>query len=518
VEGFADSVHISDTATFYWLGQELGYHKGGQMKLITPYVKACYNLEKDANDAHIVKAMAFLLDEKTITDERYEKAINIYSKILGKQATADSLTAIALKRYPQGLMARKAAFKHLADSNLDTTLARNERFLQMFPPEKFPAAEGVIQFGEVDYNKVYQTIIIISSITQKFEPLYKYAPICNYGALINLFYKVVEIPYDAKKTMNAATAEPLADCIWKNLEKYRHTPDPQVGVYSPDTWRDKVFGPNLTRSMIVYIDILMARGRNKEALEYASFAQHYANYSLAALNEEYIKLLSLNGRSAEVPAALVASLSLNQATTWMLEQAKEAYVKEKGTVDGFDEYVSSLTSDVVKEKLKDKLKEEIRNEAIADFTMLDMNGKSVKLSALKGKVVVLDFWATWCAPCKASFPGMDLARRRYENDKNVVFYFVDTQETTANYKKEVKEYLAAHKFPFNVLFDNGDATKHKMGQVYEQYSKAFHTSGIPKKLIIGPNGKLKFLTDGYKGSPSELADEVSAMIEIAKKS
>ena len=87
---------------------------------------------------------------------------------------------------------------------------------------------------------------------------------------------------------------------------------------------------------------------------------------------------------------------------------------------------------------------------VPDFTVLDENGKEVKLSDFAGKPIVLNFWATWCYYCKQEMPAFD---RAYKENPDVQFLMVNAtdgqQETVAG----VKKYLAENGFSFDVFFD-----------------------------------------------------------------
>jgi len=147
--------------------------------------------------------------------------------------------------------------------------------------------------------------------------------------------------------------------------------------------------------------------------------------------------------------------------------------------------------------------------AAPDFTAIDNNGKQVHLSDFRGKVVLLNFWATWCVPCKASFPAMTKFMQRHPE---VVFLFIATQEKPEGAVQRVKDYITKQGYPFHVLMDEpeqGDARKFKALMAYKP-------QGIPAKAVIDAQGKQRFLSIGFS-SDTELMNELEAMVQLAKE-
>jgi thiol-disulfide isomerase/thioredoxin len=318
------------------------------------------------------------------------------------------------------------------------------------------------------------------------------------------YYKMVEIPYDDWKTMPANTAYSFSQLIMDRLYQLKKTKPEEYWYYSPEEWSeytDKMF----IRNYITHASILKETGRDKEALELATYAQQLLQYHNATLNEIEEALLQKAGRKKELSDVLHNSVRLNQASAVILDMLK----KEYGKSEGFDAYLASMKDANTMKLMKEQVKDEMINTPAAPFTLKDLKGKDVSLSAQAGKVVILDFWATWCAPCKAGMPGMQMAQEHFKNDSNVVFYFVDTQERDPEYKEKVAKFIAEKKYPFQVLFDNGD-------EFYKAYATLIKTSGIPFKVVIDGKGNIRFAAVGYMGSPSGLADEMITMIELAK--
>lgn len=117
-----------------------------------------------------------------------------------------------------------------------------------------------------------------------------------------------------------------------------------------------------------------------------------------------------------------------------------------------------------------------------DFLLPDLQGQSVRLSQLKGKVVLLNIWATWCAPCRQEMPTMEALYQRLKNQDFVMLAVsqdVDGQKTVLPYVQEGR-------FTFPVLLD-----------VQGEVGKKYGVSGYPETFIIDRQGTIVHHHMGY---------------------
>jgi thiol-disulfide isomerase/thioredoxin len=109
----------------------------------------------------------------------------------------------------------------------------------------------------------------------------------------------------------------------------------------------------------------------------------------------------------------------------------------------------------------------------ADFTLKDLNGKKVTLSALKGKIVLVNFWATWCPPCRKEMTDLDLIYTHYQPQGLMILSISKENAFT------VGSFLNGKGYHPPVLLDDG-------GKV----NKQFHIDGIPRSFVFDRDGKL----------------------------
>ena len=115
------------------------------------------------------------------------------------------------------------------------------------------------------------------------------------------------------------------------------------------------------------------------------------------------------------------------------------------------------------------------------FTLADSSGTAVSLSQFRGKIVYLDFWASWCSPCLDSFPWMDKMQEKYR-DKNVVFVAINLDKK----RKDAEKFLANNPANLIIAFD-GDGNS----------AKSYQLQGMPSAVIIDQSGEIRHTHIGF---------------------
>jgi len=115
------------------------------------------------------------------------------------------------------------------------------------------------------------------------------------------------------------------------------------------------------------------------------------------------------------------------------------------------------------------------------------DGSMVDSSTYRGKVVLVDFWATWCPPCKISFPALDSLYREYQ-PRGFEVLAVNLDEE----RRDADLFLAAHPHHLTVLFDPLGASP-----------RAFGVKGMPSSFLIDKAGNIRFTHMGYSGNVDE---------------
>ena len=183
-------------------------------------------------------------------------------------------------------------------------------------------------------------------------------------------------------------------------------------------------------------------------------------------------------------------------------QLKGSITAAGGTEADYKQKIAVLDKEW-KETHFDDLRKIVLDLPFPDFQIVDMNKKPLTAADLKGKIVVMDLWATWCKPCLAFFPYLQVIYDKYKDDKDVVFVILNsasgnTFEDAFNWVDQNKDYT----FPF---YYNQD----------KKLSSDLDVTTIPTTFILDKNSKIRFKKVGNEGEKA--MPQLDAMIEFVKQ-
>ncbi len=126
-----------------------------------------------------------------------------------------------------------------------------------------------------------------------------------------------------------------------------------------------------------------------------------------------------------------------------------------------------------------------------DFTLSSNQGKNLRLSDYRGEVVLINFWASWCAPCRAEMPVLEDLQQRYK----MLGFTVFGVNVDAN-KDEADDLLADISVSFPILYDSEN-----------QISALFDVDAMPTSILVDRDGNMRFLHRGYKDGYGDIYEE-----------
>jgi len=122
------------------------------------------------------------------------------------------------------------------------------------------------------------------------------------------------------------------------------------------------------------------------------------------------------------------------------------------------------------------------NGPAPDFTLKSMDGRNVKLSELAGNVVMINFWASWCAPCRVEMPKLNDLYNKYK-DLGFVLLGVNVEQQ----EQPPRNFLQKRPVDFPILMDKGN-----------DVSKLYHVIAMPTTVLVDRSGNMRYVHQGYK--------------------
>ncbi len=246
-------------------------------------------------------------------------------------------------------------------------------------------------------------------------------------------------------------------------------------------------------------------GRAEEALALAR--KSYETYPNAESAREIGRWLARTGKEAEaVPHyadAFVIPDQRQRDSDRAADRARlgELYRKLHGSEKGLGEIVLEAydrTTALLNERQL-RLKQLDPNSQVTnpmEFTLSGLDGGTLAMSSLKGKVIILDFWATWCGPCRVQQPLYQKVRERFRDRDDVVFLSINTDENRSG----VREFIEENNWDKRVYFEDG-------------LGAALRIASIPTAVLINKRGEIHSRMNGF--IPERFVEMLTERIEQA---
>lgn len=409
-------------------------------------------------------------------------AVAALYKQIGNKEKSEKYAQIIKKNDPKGIFVQQEKYlKIIEEDDNDKKIILFEAFEKEFPNSMMSSAMDITMI---------RNYVSTGNITKIKDFVARYESKIRDNKAS--FYNTIATQM-AEKNLDLKTAEVFS---LKAIETY---PTEKKKLPTSSRPYDLIFRDT-------YATILEKQGRLKEALENYKMALGNKPEEMSnKVNESYVLLAIKLEQNDEAQTMSEAFIRAGKATEKIRTAIKDLYIKRNGK-KGVEAYISSLEKEV-KEKNKKDILSQMISETAPNFELKDLSGKNINLSDLRGKVVILDFWATWCGPCIRSFPGMQKAQEKYKNNPNVKFLFINTWEQDNDYLPKVKKLIADKKYTdFTVPVD-----------IDNKIVVSYKVEAIPTKFVIDTEGKIRFKRRGSSDDTEEIVEEVSLMIDALLK-
>jgi len=487
--------------------KERSFYRGNAGNSEWDYYDLVGKLKKDELQGILEKEIESSMRRGLATEEDYHRVEMLY-KTAKLPSQAKFIISLKKEKFPEGEWKIREVVNTLfseTDSGRKTELAKTVLSnIETDPGWKKYNDMSHIGSPSLDLSlKQYcqNTIIQIYAANRQWDFLKQQQSTFSDKSKLAGIYNDLAWSMQEKNTGLAQAAELSAWAV-ETAKKEISAP----GSPKPDNITAKVWAGRRETSYAMYADtyamIQYKLGNFSKGFPYAHEAAIMISKGQEADQNNTWALLAEKVLSAgKCKAQLEQFVKDGKATSSVNEVLKRLYTGENKTDAGFKEYIEGLEKEL-RLKMAVEIRKGMINEKAPLFVLKNLQNEEVDLEKLKGRVVVIDFWATWCGPCKASLPFMQKEATKFNDNPDVQFLFIDSWEPggKADKIKKSADFLAQNKYTFNVLMDNDDTVIRK-----------YKVEGIPTKFIVDKNGMIRFKTVGFTDG-EKMQKEIELMI------
>ena len=468
--------------------------------------------EKDGANVEALLKKEVQVSGSPIPEEQLSAVQRYYRFAIKDEIRAAQIGSEILKRFPKGSTARFMLYQQtFQERDSAKVVPAMEQFLVAFPIKEWhkdPATQTYI------YYTVYRGLTAAYFEHKQYDKFLSLFDDFDFKTA-NEVYRSTLTKTDMMGTDQLSKVlYPLSRKIMPLLLKLKGDGSYWEDFGGNDSLENDNMDRQLGERIFNHVALCKAAGAYDEGLSYIGNLSDQQKYANAELNEIHLYLLEKLKQTDKIKPLLEGSVKSNAVTPLMFDKLKEMYLAEhNGIAKDYDKYLASLKSSDAISAMREHVMENMVRHPLIPFSLENAEGKMVNSADWNDKLVVIDFWATWCRPCIMAFPGMQLLIDKYAKDPSVAVYMVGTMQF-GDYKKKSVDYVKSKGFRFNLLHD-AMGEKGEQDKVFRSLAPLFQSSGIPRKIIV-KNGVVRYSSEGYSGSPSQLMDELSMAIEIIR--